>query len=44
VNLSPVSGLPAIVMPAGFTRIVYDRAPGQNPVNFRSRWNSSHGR
>jgi len=27
VNLSPVSGLPAIVVPAGFTRVVYDRVP-----------------
>jgi amidase len=27
VNLSPVSGLPAIVVPAGFTRLVYDRVP-----------------
>jgi Asp-tRNA(Asn)/Glu-tRNA(Gln) amidotransferase A subunit family amidase len=25
VNLSPVSGLPAIVVPAGFTRVIYDR-------------------
>jgi Asp-tRNA(Asn)/Glu-tRNA(Gln) amidotransferase A subunit family amidase len=27
VNLSPVSGFPAIVVPAGFTRVVYDRVP-----------------
>jgi amidase len=27
VNLSPVSGLPAIVVPAGFTRVIYDRVP-----------------
>src|SRR6202166_17993 len=27
VNLSPVSGLPAIVVPAGFTRVIYDRLP-----------------
>ena len=27
VNLSPVSGFPAIVVPAGFTREVYDRVP-----------------
>jgi amidase len=25
VNLSPVSGFPAIVVPAGFTSVVYDR-------------------
>src|SRR5262245_21290251 len=27
VNLSPVSGFPAIVVPAGFTKEVYDRVP-----------------
>jgi amidase len=27
VNLSPMSGFPAIVVPAGFTREVYDRVP-----------------
>jgi Asp-tRNA(Asn)/Glu-tRNA(Gln) amidotransferase A subunit family amidase len=27
VNLSPVSGFPAIVVPAGFTSVVYDRVP-----------------
>src|SRR5499427_2450872 len=27
VNLSPASGLPAIVVPAGFTRVIYDRVP-----------------
>jgi Asp-tRNA(Asn)/Glu-tRNA(Gln) amidotransferase A subunit family amidase len=27
VNLSPVSGFPAIVVPAGFTRVIYDRVP-----------------
>jgi Asp-tRNA(Asn)/Glu-tRNA(Gln) amidotransferase A subunit family amidase len=30
VNLSPVSGFPAIVVPAGFTRVVYDRVPDAN--------------
>jgi amidase len=30
VNLSPVSGFPAIVVPAGFTRVVYDRVPDPN--------------
>ena len=30
VNLSPVSGFPAIVVPAGFTREVYDRVPDPN--------------
>jgi len=33
VNLSPVSGLPAIVVPAGFTRVVYDRVPDTNEPN-----------
>lgn len=33
VNLSPVSGLPAIVVPAGFTRVVYDRMPDANDPN-----------
>ncbi len=33
VNLSPVSGLPAIVVPAGFTRVVYDRAPDPTDPN-----------
>ena len=33
VNLSPVSGLPAIVVPAGFTRVVYDRVPDANDPN-----------
>jgi Asp-tRNA(Asn)/Glu-tRNA(Gln) amidotransferase A subunit family amidase len=27
VNVSAESGLPAIVVPAGFTRVVYDRVP-----------------
>jgi hypothetical protein len=27
VNVSPESGFPSIVVPAGFTRIVYDRVP-----------------
>jgi len=27
VNLSPVTGFPAIVVPVGFTRRVYDRVP-----------------
>jgi amidase len=36
VNLSPVSGLPAIVVPAGFTRVVYDRVPdGSDPNGSR---------
>ncbi|HEY7297446.1 MAG TPA: amidase family protein [Xanthobacteraceae bacterium] len=30
VNLSPVSGFPAIVVPAGFTRVIYDRVPDAN--------------
>jgi amidase len=33
VNLSPLSGFPAIVVPAGFTRQVYDRVPDQNDPN-----------
>jgi Asp-tRNA(Asn)/Glu-tRNA(Gln) amidotransferase A subunit family amidase len=33
VNLSPVSGFPAIVVPAGFTREVYDRVPDPNDPN-----------
>jgi amidase len=33
VNLSPVSGLPAIVVPAGFTRVVYDRVPDTSDPN-----------
>jgi hypothetical protein len=33
VNLSPVSGFPAIVVPAGFTRVVYDRVPDPSDPN-----------
>jgi hypothetical protein len=33
VNLSPVSGFPAIVVPAGFTKVVYDRVPDPNDPN-----------
>jgi Asp-tRNA(Asn)/Glu-tRNA(Gln) amidotransferase A subunit family amidase len=33
VNLSPVSGMPAIVVPAGFTRVIYDRVPDANDPN-----------
>src|SRR5262249_62163100 len=33
VNLSPVSGFPAIVVPAGFTREVYDRVPDASDQN-----------
>ena len=33
VNLSPVSGFPAIVVPAGFTREVYDRVADANDPN-----------
>src|SRR5712671_2252902 len=33
VNLSPVSGVPAIVVPAGFTRVIYDRVPDVNDPN-----------
>jgi Asp-tRNA(Asn)/Glu-tRNA(Gln) amidotransferase A subunit family amidase len=33
VNLSPVSGFPAIVVPAGFTRVIYDRVPDINDPN-----------
>jgi Asp-tRNA(Asn)/Glu-tRNA(Gln) amidotransferase A subunit family amidase len=33
VNLSPVSGFPAIVVPAGFTRVIYDRVPDLNDPN-----------
>jgi len=36
VNLSPVSGFPAIVVPAGFTQEVYDRIPDADDPN-RSR-------
>lgn len=36
VNLSPVSGFPAIVVPAGFTKEVYDRVPdGKDPNGSR---------
>ena len=33
VNLSPVSGFPAIVVPAGFTREVHDRVPDASDPN-----------
>jgi Asp-tRNA(Asn)/Glu-tRNA(Gln) amidotransferase A subunit family amidase len=33
VNLSPVSGFPAIVVPAGFTRVVFDRVPDAGDPN-----------
>ncbi len=33
VNLSPVSGFPAIVVPAGFTQVIYDRVPDSNDPN-----------
>jgi Asp-tRNA(Asn)/Glu-tRNA(Gln) amidotransferase A subunit family amidase len=33
VNLSPETGFPAIVVPAGFTREVYDRLPDDNDPN-----------
>ena len=33
VNLSPESGFPAIVVPAGFTREVYDRVPDDKDPN-----------
>ncbi len=33
VNLSPVTGFPAIVVPAGFTREVYDRVPDAGDPN-----------
>jgi hypothetical protein len=33
VNLSAASGLPAIVVPAGFTRVVYDRVPDASDPN-----------
>jgi len=33
VNLSPVSGFPAIVVPAGFTNAVYDRVPDASDPN-----------
>jgi Asp-tRNA(Asn)/Glu-tRNA(Gln) amidotransferase A subunit family amidase len=33
VNLSPVSGFPAIVVPAGFTSAVYDRVPDASDPN-----------
>ncbi|HWN50023.1 MAG TPA: amidase [Xanthobacteraceae bacterium] len=33
VNLSPVSGFPAIVVPAGFTSVVYDRVPDTSDPN-----------
>jgi amidase len=33
VNLSPVSGFPAMVVPAGFTRVVYDRVPDASDPN-----------
>lgn len=33
VNLSPETGFPAIVVPAGFTREVYDRVPDEQDPN-----------
>lgn len=33
VSLSPESGFPAIVVPAGFTREVYDRVPDDKDPN-----------
>jgi amidase len=33
VNLSPESGFPAIVVPAGFTREAYDRVPDASDPN-----------
>ena len=33
VNLSTASGLPAIVVPAGFTRVIYDRVPDASDPN-----------
>ena len=33
VNLSPETGFPAIVVPVGFTREVYDRVPDDNDPN-----------
>jgi amidase len=33
VNLSPETGFPAIVVPAGFTREVYDRVPDDGDAN-----------
>jgi amidase len=33
VNLSPESGFPSIVVPAGFTRVVYDRVPDPTDAN-----------
>jgi hypothetical protein len=33
VNLSPESGFPSIVVPAGFTRVVYDRVPDATDPN-----------
>ena len=38
-RLSPNAGLPAIVVPAGFTREVYDRSPV-----VRGRWQQEAGR
>jgi hypothetical protein len=33
VNVGPESGLPSIVVPAGFTRVVYDRVPDPSDPN-----------
>lgn len=33
VNVGPLSGLPSIVVPAGFTRVVYDRVPDPSDPN-----------
>jgi amidase len=33
VNLSPETGFPSIVVPAGFTRVVYDRVPDATDPN-----------
>jgi hypothetical protein len=33
VNLSRVSGLPAMVVPAGFTRVAYERVPDTRDAN-----------
>ena len=33
VNIGPLSGFPSIVVPAGFTRVAYDRVPDPSDVN-----------
>jgi hypothetical protein len=44
VNLSPETGFPAIVVPAGFTREVYDRVPDDRDPNWITKQITSAAR